>query len=69
MDGRIDEQTDGPIYIFYLYMVYEVSIHSTHVETHMQIHTQHTYIVYTQSTHGRTDGWADGYHSTHSIHT
>ena len=54
-DGRIDEQADGGIYIFYIYVVYEVSLHSTHI----QIHTQRTYIVYTQRSHGRTDGQMD----------
>lgn len=45
-----NRQTDGSIYIFYKYMVYIVSIYSTHIKTH----TQHTYVIYTQSTHGRT---------------
>ena len=52
-DGWIDEQADGGIYIFYIYMVYKVSLHSTHIQTH----TQRTYIVYTQRAHGRTDKW------------
>ena len=36
------------------------------------VHTQHIYIVYTQSTHRmgtQTSGYTDGYLSTHTIHS
>ena len=41
-------------------MVIIVSIHNIHA----QIHTQQSYVVYTQSTPARTDGWIHGH-----IHT
>ena len=45
-------------------MVIIVSIHNIHA----QIHTQQSYVVYTQSTHARTDGWIHGYIHIYNIY-
>lgn len=69
--AHMDGWTGVHIQMGYMYMVYMVNIYSTHT----QIHTQHTYIVYGQSTHVWTDGRKnsthihDCIHAIHSKHT